>query len=89
MKYILLVKHDHKCWKEAEEDDIFREEASQEEAEVDKQKAADPDKIPFSSLQVEDSHRRPSVTAYQLEDPDHPDVQSIQRLVSNMNFGEP
>ena len=80
----------HNCWKEAEEDDIFREEAnSQEEAEVNKQKAADPDKIPFSSLQVEDSLRRPSVTAYQLEDPDHPDVQSIQRLVSNMNFGEP
>ena len=75
--------------KEAEEDDIFREEgASHEEAEVKKQEA-DPDKIPFSSLQVEDSVRRPSVTAYQLEDTDHPDVQSIQRLVSNMNFGEP
>ena len=73
--------------KEAEEDDIFREEKSPEKAEV--KKPADPDKIPFSSLQVEDNLRRPSVTAYQLEDPDHPDVQSIQRLVSNMNFGEP
>ena len=86
----ILFLLQHNCWKEAEEDDIFREEAnSQEEAEVNKQKTADPDKIPFSSLQVEDSLRRPSVTAYQLEDPDHPDVQSIQRLVSNMNFGEP
>ena len=73
--------------KEAEEDDIFREEKSPEKAEI--KKPADPDKIPFSSLQVEDNLRRPSVTAYQLEDPDHPDVQSIQRLVSNMNFGEP
>ena len=43
----------------------------------------------FRSLQVEDGVRRPSVTAYQLEDTDHPDVQSIQRLVSNMDFGGP
>ena len=40
----------------------------------------------FAEIQGEDLVRRPSVTVYQLEDSDHPDIKSIQDLVANMNI---
>ena len=63
------------------EDDIFREDEDDngEEDQVEEERPS------FRSLQGEDM-RRPSVTVYQLEDQDHPDVKSIQNLVSNLNF---
>ena len=41
----------------------------------------------FEEIQAEDCARRPSVTAYQMEDSDHPDIRSIQNLVADMTFG--
>ena len=40
----------------------------------------------FEEMQSEDNLRRPSVTVYQLEDSDHPDIKSIQDLVASMTF---
>ena len=73
------------------EDEIFRlkETPDLKPAEAAEAAVEDKSRPSFRSLQVEDGVRRPSVTAYQLEDTDHPDVQSIQRLVSNMDFGGP
>ena len=42
----------------------------------------------FANMQSEDNMRRPSVTVYQLEDSDHPDIKSIQDLVAGMTFGD-
>ena len=42
----------------------------------------------FAEMQGEDLVRRPSITAYQLEDSNHPDIKSIQDMVANMHFGE-
>ena len=61
------------------EDDIFREDDDNDDDIEDEERPS------FRSLQGEDV-RRPSVTVYQLEDQDHPDVKSIQNLVSNLNF---
>ena len=41
----------------------------------------------FEEMHAEDCTRRPSVTAYQMEDSDHPDIRSIQNLVADMTFG--
>ena len=38
------------------------------------------------SCQGEDVKRRPSINLYQSVDDDHPDLQSIQSIVANMNF---
>ena len=40
----------------------------------------------FCSLQDDEPGRRPSVNVYQSVDEDHPDLQSIQSIVANMNF---
>ena len=40
----------------------------------------------FSDMQGDDPGRRPSITVYQSVDDDHPDLQSIQSIVANMNF---
>ena len=37
-------------------------------------------------LQEEHPKRRPSINLYQSVDDDHPDLQSIQSIVANMNF---
>ena len=42
----------------------------------------------FAEIQSEDRVRRPSVTLYQMEDSDHPDIKSIQAMVAHMTFGE-
>ena len=63
------------------EDDIFRE----DEDDNGEEDIVEEERPSFRSLQGEDM-RRPSVTVYQLEDHDHPDVKSIQNLVSNLNF---
>ena len=63
------------------EDDIFRE----DEDDNGEEDIVEEERPSFRSLQGEDM-RRPSVTVYQLEDQDHPDVKSIQNLVSNLNF---
>jgi hypothetical protein len=39
-------------------------------------------------MQSEAQIKRPSVTVYQLEDSDHPDIKSIQDLVAGMTFGD-
>eukprot|EP00092_Neocalanus_flemingeri_P000319 GFUD01000341.1.p1 GENE.GFUD01000341.1~~GFUD01000341.1.p1 ORF type:complete len:181 (-),score=43.73 GFUD01000341.1:81-623(-) len=60
------------------EDDIFKEAIKDED-----------DRRPsFEEMQSEDRIRRPSVTVYQLEDSDHPDIKSIQDLVACMTFGD-
>ena len=40
----------------------------------------------FSEMQDDDPKRRPSINVYQSVDDDHPDLQSIQSIVANMNF---
>ena len=42
----------------------------------------------FAEMHGEDLVRRPSITVYQLEDSDHPDIKSIQERVANITFGE-
>ena len=81
----------YQCGSILGEDEIFRlkETPDLKPAEAAEAAVEDKSRPSFRSLQVEDGARRPSVTAYQLEDRDHPDVQSIQRLVSNMDFGGP
>ena len=64
-------------------DDIFTEEIS-EVKDVEK----DDRRPSFEEMQSEDNMRRPSVTVYQLEDSDHPDIKSIQALVAGMTFGD-
>ena len=39
-----------------------------------------------SKSQADDPKRRPSINLYQSVDDDHPDLQSIQSIVANMNF---
>jgi hypothetical protein len=61
-------------------DDIIKEDAKEEDKN---------DRRPsFAEMQSEDHLRRPSVTVYQLEDSDHPDIKSIQDLVAGMTFGD-
>ena len=60
------------------DDDIFKKDIKDED-----------DRRPsFEEMQSEDHVRRPSVTVYQLEDSDHPDIKSIQDLVAGMTFGD-
>ena len=40
----------------------------------------------FAEIQGEDIVRRPSVTDYQCEDSDHPDIKSIQDMVADITF---
>ena len=40
----------------------------------------------FSEMQDDDPKRRPSINVYQSVDEDHPDLQSIQSIVADMNF---
>ena len=62
-------------------DDIFTEDIT-EVKDVDKD-----DRRPyFAEMQSEENMRRPSVTVYQSEDSDHPDIKSIQELVAGMTF---
>ena len=37
-------------------------------------------------IKEEHPRRRPSINLYQSVDDDHPDLQSIQSIVANMNF---
>ena len=64
-------------------DDIFTEDIS-EVKDVDK----DDRRPSFEEMHSEDKMRRPSVTCYQLEDSDHPDIKTIQDLVAGMTFGD-
>ena len=64
-------------------DDIFTE-VIPKVKDVDK----DDHRPSFAEMQSEYRMRRPSVTLYQLEDSDHPDIKSIQDLVAGMTFGE-
>ena len=40
----------------------------------------------FAEMQDDDPKRRPSINVYQSVDEDHPDLQSIQSIVADMNF---
>ena len=64
-------------------DDIFKEDIPDvKDVEKDDRRPS------FAEMQSEDNMRRPSVTVYQLEDSDHPDIKSIQDLVAGMTFGD-
>ena len=68
--------------------DSFSHSLEPEQLKDDIFKADPKDKDKDAEKQSEDCERRPSVTVYQLEDSDHPDIKSIQQMVEGMKFGD-
>ena len=72
---------------EIPKDQINEESSYQDVGEVKSENEKDDRRPSFEEMHAEDFVRRPSVTDYQTEDPDHPDIRSIQSLVARMTFG--